>query len=69
MEGSVWLSERDRLLLSEDVDMVNLGFEGRPPGCSMGWPWEPMGVASDSFGAPPLDARENRGISAGFSAS
>jgi len=49
--------------------MVNLGFEGRPPDCSMGWPWEPIGVASDSFGAPPLDARENLGISAGFSAS
>lgn len=49
--------------------MDNLGLEGRPPGCSMGCPCEPMGVANDSFGAPPLEARENLGISAGCSAS
>ncbi len=49
--------------------MVNLGFEGLPPGCSMGCPWEPMGVANETFGAPPLDANENLGISAGCAAS
>lgn len=67
IERSLWLSERDLLLLSEDIDMVSLGLDGRPP--STGWPCEPMGVAMDNFGAFALAARLKRGISPGFSAS
>lgn len=67
MERSLWLSDRDLLLLSEDIDMVSLGFAGRPP--STGGPCVPMGVARDNFGAFDFEARLNRGISLGFSAS
>lgn len=67
IERSLWLSDRDLLLLSEDIDIVSLGLDGRPP--STGWPCEPIGVAIDSLGAPAFDARLKRGISLGFSAS
>lgn len=67
MERSLWLSDRDLLLLSDDMDMVSLGLAGRPP--SSGGPCVPIGVAIDSFGAPGLDARLNLGISLGCSAS
>jgi hypothetical protein len=67
IERSLWLSERDLLLLSEDMDMVSLGLDGRPP--SIGGPCEPIGVAIDNFGAPAFAARLKRGMSPGFSAS
>lgn len=67
MERSLWLSDRDLLLLSEEVDMVNFGLEGRDPVC--GWVCEPMGVSSVNLGAAPFDASENRGMSFDCSAS
>lgn len=69
IEGSCCESDRDLLLFSDEVDMVNFGFVGREPTCSRGCPCEPIGVASDSFGAPSLDARLNLGTPPAFSAS